>query len=231
MAYDLYLDWKSWDPSRFMALSDYESAYYEGELRGLDLAGRQVLEVGFGSGSFLEFCRRRGGHVCGTELIPALRERAEAAGVEVLSSTPSVIAEKFPARFDLVAAFDVFEHLTFDELVRFFESATKLLRPGGVLVARFPNGQSPLGRVFQHGDHTHRTVLSASIVRQLLVGSAFEIVHAGNPFHPRTGPLPKRIASGLRWASQRAAESAIRAVYGLNVPLHPNTVIYLRKAQ
>ena len=57
-----------------------------------------------------------------------------------------------PARFDTVVAFDVFEHFALEEIEARLAALETMIRPGGHLLMRFPNGQSPFGLVLQHGD-------------------------------------------------------------------------------
>jgi len=125
-----------------------------------------VLEIGFGNGSFLAWAKAQGADVVGTEIDAPMIERARAKGFDAQPASLVALAA-VGQRFDLVVAFDVFEHWDKAELVENLKQIAALLRPGGLVLARFPNGQSPFGRVHQYGDLTHQTVLSASSVAQL----------------------------------------------------------------
>ena len=218
-----YIEWKSWDAAAFMAPTPHEQSYYATELRGHAVAGKPVLELGFGNGGFLAWAKERGAVLHGTELQPELAARGAAAGIIV---EPEDVATLLPAasgKFALVAAFDVFEHIDMAALPALLATIAELLEDGGLLVARYPNGQSPFGRVHQHGDMTHRTTLSADIMRQLIAGLPFNEVHLGNPAHG-SGTV-----EAVRALVQRAHEIALQRLYGHDTPLGTNSVAILRR--
>lgn len=218
-----YTEWKSWDAAGFMAPAAAERAYYAAELRGHAIAGQPILELGFGNGGFLAWARDEGALPHGTELQPALADRGAAAGISLVDPDLSRLLPAHTARFALVAAFDVFEHIDIADLPALLATIADLLADGGLLVARYPNGQSPFGRAHQHGDLTHRATLSAGIMRQLAAGLPFDEVHLGNPAHP-PGLVEK-----LRTLAQRAHEIALQRLYGHNTPLAPNSAAILRR--
>ena len=218
-----YAEWKSWDEAAFMAPAAYECSYYAAELRGHPIAGKSVLEIGFGNGGFLAWARDRGAIIHGTELQPELAARGEAGGIIVEPEDIATLLPDASAKFALVAAFDVFEHIEIAALPALIAAMADLLEDGGLLVARYPNGQSPFGRVHQHGDMTHRTILSADIMRQLVAGLPFDPVHLGNPARP-TGAVEQ-----ARRLIHRTIEIALQRLYGHDTPLGPNSVAILRR--
>ena len=175
--YHGYTQWKGWRGE--FATTDREARYYAAELGDVELGGKRVLEVGFGNGSFLAWAREQGAQVTGTEVIDALIDQARAKGYD---AQPASLQALSAARreFDLVVAFDVFEHWNRDELVANMQYIHTLLAPGGMLLARFPNGHSPFGRVFQHGDLTHVTTLSSSRMAQLAQMTGFAVARIDN---------------------------------------------------
>jgi len=114
---------------------------------GCEPAGR-LLDVGAGSGGFLELARDRGWHIDGIELSPELAARAEArSGARVLqgdfteidAGALSAISEsgdrsRTPetCSWDVLTMWDVLEHTT--NPGAFLHRAKSLLAPGGVLV-------------------------------------------------------------------------------------------------
>jgi len=218
-----YAAWKAWDEGAFMAPSPAERSYYAAELRGLDLAGRDILELGFGNGGFLAYARDAGARLHGSELQPELAARGAAAGVTLVDPDLARLLPASSAKFTLVAAFDVFEHIDREALPALLATIAELLADNGLLIARYPNGQSPFGRVHQHGDLTHRAILSADIMRQLIAGLPFDPVHLGNPAHPGGA------VQSLRAALQRAHEILLQRLYGHATPLAPNSVAVLRR--
>jgi 2-polyprenyl-3-methyl-5-hydroxy-6-metoxy-1,4-benzoquinol methylase len=107
--------------------------------------GRRVLDVGCGPGFCVEAAREAGWDAWGIDPSAyavdlarrALGDRV-AKGVVEASGHP-------PASFDLVTAFDAFEHVY--EPPRFLAAARELLRPSGILAITTPDVTSLLARV------------------------------------------------------------------------------------
>ncbi|MEF3405232.1 class I SAM-dependent methyltransferase [Agromyces sp. CCNWLW203] len=156
-----YADWKGWTTETFGHLSRGDTDYYSREVRDVvrrNSVGR-VLEIGFGNGAFLAFCRRQGWDVTGVELLPELVDAANAAG---FSAYPSDRLADVPnGSFDAVFAFDVFEHIAPEASIDFLRALRAKLRPGGVLMLRYPNVDSWIGNPFQYGDVTHVNAIGA----------------------------------------------------------------------
>jgi SAM-dependent methyltransferase len=175
-----YLEWKHWSPESFGKLCVRENADFAALLRKarVDIpAGSRVLEIGFGNGTFLEFGRRRGWAMHGTEVNPGLLDCARQKEFE---TTETETLKPFASEsFDLVAAFDVMEHIPLEELPGFLREVRRVLRPGGAYVARFPNGDSPFGRHIQNGDVTHRTAIGSIRARYLAMQAEMDVDFLG----------------------------------------------------
>ncbi len=226
--YAAYEEWKSWDSRSFMRLTVSNKRYYADELRGHPLRGRKVLEIGFGNGNFLAWAKEQGAELYGTEAIPELCERARQAGVTVLPMDLAGLTSEYRGEFAAIAAFDVMEHLTIEENRGLLAQIAMLLEDGGVFIARYPNGQSPFGRVHQYGDVTHRSVLSAGIMSQLVAPLPFDVVHLGNPAGAKAAGV-RRMGSMARNLLQKTCETLIGKLYGQGAPLGPNSIAYLRR--
>lgn len=98
---------------------------------GLPAAGR-VLDVGAGSGAFLELARSRGWQADGVELSPELAARAAARSGARVACGDFPAVELPEARYDAVTLWDVLEHTT--DPGAFLVRARQLLAPGGVLL-------------------------------------------------------------------------------------------------
>jgi 2-polyprenyl-3-methyl-5-hydroxy-6-metoxy-1,4-benzoquinol methylase len=213
-----------------MVCSPYERRYYKGELDGLELAGRKILELGFGNGGFLRYAMDEGADVGGTELLAEACARATEHGARVYMPDLSDAAAENAGNFDLVVAFDVMEHMTGEQLLVLFDTLAALLKSGGHVLARFPNAQSPLGCVTQNGDWTHRSALSAQVLMQILTGKPWALVRASDPFMVRDADnLAKRIGLRSRYAARRGIEWMVNRLYGLAITLDPNVVVLLRR--
>lgn len=230
-AYAGYSQWKRWDPASFMTCDLYQRRYYEGELWGLEIAGLKIIELGFGNGSFLRFAKDKGADVSGTELLPEARAGAIERGVRVYMADLSDALSEDIGNFDLIVAFDVMEHFTREQLVALFDTLAALLKPGGHVLARFPNGQSPLGCVPQNGDHTHCLVLSAQLLMQMLIGKPWVMVRAGNPFTVlEANTFRKRLGLRLRHTARHRVEWIVNRLYGLDITLDPNVTVMLERS-
>lgn len=188
-----YADWKGWGPESFGTLSTEQRLYFSAELRrtGIpSLRGQRVMEVGFGDGQFGSWVLNEGGQWAGTELIPELVTRACELGRQAYVGTfPESL---WMGETDLIAAFDVVEHMSADDAIDFISWAAARLRPGGILIARVPSGDSPFGRAVQNGDLTHRVALGSSAIRQMASTAALDVVRIEGARLPTRGLGPLR---------------------------------------
>lgn len=108
----------------------------------LDVARREglfnVLDAGCGAGAFLDLARDRGLKTHGLETSPQAAELCRQKGHAVFSGYLADYSRKYPeARFDLVTAFQVIEHVP--DPITFLREAAALARPGGGVVLGVPN--------------------------------------------------------------------------------------------
>lgn len=90
-------------------------------------AGTSVLDVGCNTGELLDYARTRGAVTAGVEYSVESRRRVAAKGHAIFASLDDV-----RGTFDVVTAFDLFEHLY--DAPGFLERTRALLKPGGRLV-------------------------------------------------------------------------------------------------
>lgn len=223
----LYPRWKSWD--RLFAVTAEEAAYFSGETRDLAIAGAEVLEIGFGSGAFLAWARERGAQVAGIEINPVLQEAARRAAIELLSTDLESAARDHAGRFDTIVAFDVFEHLRHEELVAALRATCAMLKVGGRLALRFPNGQSPFGLAPQHGDPTHRAALSKALLEYYLQELPLDCVRYGGAYRIGGGGLKRRLGRWARGLLQDALGATLNMLYASDIPWDPVVVLVLAR--
>ena len=227
--YARYEEWKGWGEEQFMIATDYERAYYDTEFTGITVSKENVLEIGFGSGSLLAWLRDKNANLYGTEISIQNQTFARNHGVTILDPSLSEV-ETLIGKFGVIAVFDVFEHLTHQEITQLLDKAALLLRPGGHLVARFPNGGSPFARFIQHGDVTHVTTLTKTKLTQLMIGKPFEIQRAGDSAIPMHGGVVTRVAKHGRRILRSVFERGIRALYGYDdMSFYHNMTVVLRR--
>lgn len=231
---DAYIAWKDWDAASFARCSALDGIYYEAETAISARAGACVLELGFGNGAFLAWADARGASVHGIELIPELvaRARSRFANGCFASSLDEPAMRARAGTFTHVVAFDVIEHVELARLPSLFAQIYAALAPGGRAVLRFPNGDSPFGRMVQHGDPTHVTTLGRQRLEWLARGAGFEIAQIRAPALPlRGGGLVRMFKRALLRTGRGMVERVIGWLYfgGQRIPLDSNYVAVLIK--
>ncbi len=227
--YKDYVGFKQWEePALINAEEIYELEFSR---LGTDKS-LNILEVGYGNGEFLDWAKSKGHRVKGIEIIPELVEKARTKGhdVQLLSVTELSQGKFNPNEFDLIVIFDVLEHLYISEIIAVMKNVNKLLRPQGFLMARFPNGSSPVGFIQQTRDLTHVTQLSPERMEQLGRLTGLKLNFSGNTARPMSqGQKP-------RWMRviMYAIRDLIEIVYGLlyhggRIPLDPNMTVIMQK--
>lgn len=219
--YDDYLAFKGWtdvgaggDPAIF---ADITAA-----------AGRsgpmEILELGFGDGSFMDWARDAGHRIAGLEIIPEARSAVVARGHEAYLDGADIPGE---ARFDAIIAIDVLEHLDAEGFKALFDLAHRLLKADGVIVGRFPNGGSPFFGAYQYGDMTHDKPLSAASVGQIALVHGFGVLRALNP-RPLPAGLGPRLKRQAAYSLRDVVEIVIGLAYfGYRSPMDPNILVVL----
>lgn len=183
-----YLNWKSWGDSNFGALTKSGRSYFRAEVKrsgGAFPQGSNVLEIGFGNGCFLSFARQQGWNAVGTEVNAELVGAAKAEGFSVAHTDN--LSQFRDGSFELIAAFDVLEHIAQEQMADFILEIKRILKPGGVFIARCPNGDSPFGLVNQNGDVTHVTVIGRGKARYFAARTGMELVYLGGEAEPILG--------------------------------------------
>ncbi len=210
---DAYADWKSWRHEDFGRPTAQASAYFNLLWRrfiGARRACVQVLEIGFGNGQFLGWCRKRGLTACGIETNEVLLARAHAAGFDCAGSLATFDA----GPFDLIVLFDVLEHIPESGITAFLCSLSGRLAPQGQILLRTPNGGSPFGLNNQYGDPTHAAVLTPNKLKFLSAPAGLQVAFSGADPRPLRGlPAAKWPALALRLLLQRLLERLVRFVF------------------
>jgi SAM-dependent methyltransferase len=120
----------------------------------------EVLDVGCGSGAFLDQAAKAGLKTFGLDLNPQGVALCRQQGHDVHPQTAADFFAQSPdRRFDLVTSFEVMEHVPGP--AAFFRSAASLVRPGGALVVSVPNdeGVPKRARLLPHQWPPHHLTL------------------------------------------------------------------------
>ncbi len=114
---------------------------WEHQVARNDLAGSsKILEVGCGSGHFINSSRQRGLNIQGIELNETAVREAQSRGLPVERLDLAEAAQKYAGTFDAVCNFQVLEHVP--NPGEFLRWSLQLLKPGGKLICCVPNGES-----------------------------------------------------------------------------------------
>lgn len=220
-----YAAWKQWNAESFGSWSPADEVYFASELKQVGIEavdGTYILEIGFGNGAFAGWASGRGAYYTGTETIPALVEWGRARGYRVHPAGATLTDLVEANSQDCVVAFDVFEHCDQGLLRKLLEEVYTVLKPGALLLARVPSGDSPFGRAVQHGDWTHRLTFGSSAVHQLADETGFLLTQVRKPAFPLVGmgavPFLRRLLVStvrrlaypvLRWGFMGAGDAVL----------------------
>lgn len=107
----------------------------------------KVLDIGCGTGNFLDNIRNITSNLVGLEINDLAIETAKGRGLTVIKSDVHSFSEGYnnQAKFDIICAFQVLEHIY--EISDFIHSCLKLLKINGKLIIAVPNNNPYL---FKH---------------------------------------------------------------------------------
>lgn len=114
------------------------------QIQKLGLPGKRALDVGCGSGLFLEVAGQRGFEAVGIEADPHRVQWCTSRGLEVLHGTLPDRRLR-PGSFDLVWISHVIEHVHTSR--QFMHEAVRLTAPGGLLCVLTPNIKNVAARI------------------------------------------------------------------------------------
>jgi SAM-dependent methyltransferase len=231
-AYEGYIDWKLWTDETFGRFSQEDMLYFAAET-GLHAPAKvRVLELGFGNGAVLGWLRSIGADVFAVELNPVLVQRGRKLLGEqnVFGDMRDEALTARAGTFDCIVSFDVVEHLPHDELATLLVRMRELLTSNGRIILRFPNGDSPLGRIYQHGDPTHVTTIGKYKLEYWAGRAGLEVQTLRAPAMPtRGGGLARWAKRSMMLFVRRVVERGFAYLYFDKsvVPFHPLYVAVL----
>lgn len=120
------------DPGGYHALVDD----LEVEFASRWAAGRDVLEVGCGTGLVLERLARVARSAKGIDLSPGMLEKARARGLDVREGSATELPFE-DASFDVACSFKVLAHVP--DIGKALAEMARVVRPGGFVLAEFYN--------------------------------------------------------------------------------------------
>lgn len=109
--------------------------------------GKNLLDIGTGTGYFPAFMKKKGYTVTGVEIDEKAREFARSEfGFDVFSP-PEFLDHKIDGKFDVITLWHVLEHL--EDFDLYLERMLEYLAPGGTLIIALPNCSSLDARHFR----------------------------------------------------------------------------------
>lgn len=166
-----------------------------------DLTGLHIADIGCGAGLLTEPLARLGAKIVGLDATPTNIEVAKhhAAlnnlAIDYRCQSVENLAETNAGQFDVVTIMEVVEHV--DHLPHFIASCSKLLRPGGIMVASTLNrtvkaflvaivGAEYIARLLPRGTHHWDKFVKPSELAELWLDNSITIAHmtgvSYNPF-------------------------------------------------
>lgn len=204
--YSKYLSSFKGDPRKIVQEAKFHEwcSYRIGPwLRDLPRDSR-ILDIGCGPGYMLGYLKSQGfSNSIGIDLSQEQIDIAKSLGHNAEYANAFDFLVSNPSTFDLIIAFDFFEHFSKSELRRLLRLIYESLRPNGKLILQTPNGTGLFAGFIIYGDLTHETILSPQSLHQLLTLAGFE-----NPQWNESGPVPIRLTGILRcfaWSIIRLA--------------------------
>jgi 2-polyprenyl-3-methyl-5-hydroxy-6-metoxy-1,4-benzoquinol methylase len=132
--------------------------------------------------------------------------------------------------FGVIIALDFLEHLTRPDFRSFLELAFAKLSPGGTLILRGPNGDSPFGGLNYHNDPTHEWCYTSTSLRVLHELAGFESIQFADDSFSRLGALAA-LKRPLRQAAATITRHWIRLASGVSLGcLGPSIYSYAGKS-
>lgn len=144
-----------------------------------------ILEIGAGFGTFCSEVKKRNvfTKVVAVEPTPDLANTCRGRGLEVLELPVEQIQLGASDLFDVVASFEVIEHLFAPK--DFVGHMARLLKPGGIMLLACPNGQGfdieTLGTISNTVDHEHLNYFNPASLAGLLTHSGLEVLESFTP--------------------------------------------------
>lgn len=119
-------------PGRYHAMIDD----LEVDFASRFVRGREVLEVGCGTGLILERLAKISKRAVGVDLSPGMLEKARERELDVIEASATDLPFE-DASFDITCSFKVLAHIP--EISRALSEMARVTRPGGYLLAEFYN--------------------------------------------------------------------------------------------
>lgn len=172
---------------------------------------KEILEIGCGSGLFLDYLKRSGcKHLLGIDRSPEQVDIAKQKNLEIQNIDVFTFLKDKKNAFDVIVAFDLIEHFSKGECLELMQLIWESLKDSGCLIIQTPNGEGLFPGQVIYGDYSHLNIFSASSLENILRVSKFKEIKFFE-----TGPVKKGFTGCLRfflWGFIKWAANAIRII-------------------
>jgi SAM-dependent methyltransferase len=164
-----------------------------------------VLDVGSGRGEWLEVLSEASIPSYGVDVVAALVETAQAAGLDVRNEDVLIHLRGLPAQtLRAVTAFHFVERLEFEQILEFLDEALRVIEPGGVLILETPNPANlTVASSTFHLDPTHHKPLPAKLLEFMVRSRGFGDIEV-RFLHPATSAQLRMPALDHEWYAELA---------------------------
>ena len=128
-----------------------------------------IVELACGHGAFLVWAASHGyTSLVGVDSSPAQIEAVGLVGINaVLGDVLAWMASRPPRSAAVLVAIDLIEHVSKDDFMTLLAESSRILMPGGSLILRYPNGDSPFVGLNLFNDVTHIWTYTSNCLRTL----------------------------------------------------------------
>jgi 2-polyprenyl-3-methyl-5-hydroxy-6-metoxy-1,4-benzoquinol methylase len=166
----------------------------------------RVLDVGCGAGALL-VCLQRAGyrHLEGVDTVMEQVAIAQRLGLEVSHADAFTFLQHAPSeKYDVIACFDVLEHLNRSELLQLTDEVYRTLAPNGSWIIHTANAEGFFGSRIRYADLTHEQAFTRESLAQLAAVAGFR---SCDSFEDE--PVVHGVASMLRWFVWKVGRSLL----------------------
>jgi SAM-dependent methyltransferase len=134
-----------------------------------------VVELACGHGSLLHWLKRRGfTNVTGVDSSAEQIQFAQQVNKKIAQADVNTwLRDQLPNSCRVLLALDLVEHLSKDDFLELLKLANRTLIPGGILILRLPNGDSPLVGRNLFNDITHVWTYTPNCLQSLAMMTGF----------------------------------------------------------
>lgn len=137
------------------------------------------LEIGCGTGIFLDYLRHKGvKEFTGIEQVQAAVDAANpeiAPHIHVTNIWTYLEQSSPDVSFDRIVLFDVLEHFSYVDAAKLLGRLASILnKKNGMITLRVPNMASPWGSMYQYGDVTHQSAYTPKSIEQIALAAGLK---------------------------------------------------------